>query len=391
MEAEYVNEPTADDLAKRRVPCLIGYLHPFRLVESDTLSPWTCTIEQVNSRSWDYAALHETAGGLDVGLAPPYHLVVARDGALALPPIPELRSDQAAVEYVNRCLAALLLGGIYCEAITADGIDIGSIIDWRYIRSSRSGMAAPNRFHKLIRYGQAAPIEAIALYKPRTVTLTSLAQAMRVGLRILDRLPAVRGDYFLRGVTGIARRDWGAALANTWIVVEQVLSELWRRHVIEPTVTGDATRARRDQLTDTRTWTASARIELLYQKGILPKETVASLSKARKARNDLSHEGKHPTHGDALGAYDGICGLLTVALEGERPPLFDLDLADHMLSDPFDPPKHAGVQPTHWMEIPKLPGELELELAEATLRRRTSASNASSQCEDGPLSSPSAS
>lgn len=370
MQVEDEKEPTSDDLAKRRVPCFIGYLHPFRVVESDALAPWTCTIEQVNSRSWDYAALHEMVGGLEVGLPRPYHLVVSRDGALALPPIPELRSDHAAVEYLNRCLAALLLGGIYCEAITPDGLDIGSIINWRYIRSSRSGMSAPNRFHNLIRYGSAPPIEAIALYQPRTVTFESLVQAMRVGLGVLNRLPAVRGDYFLRGVTGIARRDWGTALANIWIVAEQVVSELWRRHVIEPTVADDNSRARRDQLTDSRTWTASARIEVLFQKGILSKETVIALSKARKARNDLSHEGKHPTQSAALSAYDGIRGLLTVALDGERPPLFDLDLADHVLSDPFEPPQRLTVQPTHWMEIPKLPGELELELAEAALGRR---------------------
>lgn len=369
MDREDEGQPTADDLAKRRVPCFIGYLHPFRIVETDALEPWACTIEQVNGRSWDYAALHEMAGGLDVGLAPPYHLVVSRDGALALPPIPELRSDQAALEYLNGCLAALLLGGIYCEAITPDGLDFGSIIDWRYIRSSRSGMSAPNRFHKLIRYGHAPPLEAIALFEPRTVTFASLTRAMQVGLGVLNRLPTVRGDYFLRGVTGIARRDWGAALANTWIVAEQLISELWRRHIIEPTVGEDNSRARRNQLNDTRTWTASARIEMLFQKGVLSKETVASLSRARKARNDLSHEGTHPTQSDALSAYDGVCGLLTVALDGERPPLFDLDLANHVLSDPFAPPKRLTFEPTHWMEIPKLPGERELELAEAAFRR----------------------
>lgn len=369
MTEEDDKQPTADDLAKRRVPCFIGYLHPFRIVETDALQPWACTIEQVNGRSWDYTALHEMAGGLDVGLAAPYHLVVSRDGALALPPIPELRSDQTAVEYLNRCLAALLLGGIYCEAITPDGLDLGSIIDWRYIRSSRSGMSAPNRFHKLIRYGHAPALEAIALFQPRTVAFASLTRAMQIGLGVLNRLPTVSGDYFLRGVTGIARRDWGAALANTWIVAEQIISELWRRHVIEPTAGEDNSRARRDQLNDTRTWTASARIEMLFQKGVLSRETVASLSRARKARNNLSHEGTHPTQSDALSAYEGVCGLLTVALNGERLPLFDLDLADHVLSDPFAPPKHLTFEPTHWMEIPKLPGELKLEQEEAIFRR----------------------
>lgn len=120
-----------EELAKRRVPALITYLSPFRIVEKDdTSEPWSATIEQTNGNCWDYVALHEVIGGVDVGLASPYHMVIARDGALALPPLPELRSDQAVVEYFNRCLAALLLGGIYCEAINLDGLDLGCIIDW---------------------------------------------------------------------------------------------------------------------------------------------------------------------------------------------------------------------------------------------------------------------
>jgi hypothetical protein len=180
--------PTEGDLAKRRVPCLIAYLHPFRMIEADTLCPWDATVEQVNRRSWDYAALHEMAGGIDVGLPTPYHLVLSRDGALALPPIDILRSDQAAVAFFNHCLAGLLIGGIYCEAITPDGLDVGSIIDWRYVRSHKSGHAAPNRFHEQIRYAQASAIEAIMLYRPRTVSMAALASAMKVGLDILRRI-----------------------------------------------------------------------------------------------------------------------------------------------------------------------------------------------------------
>src|SRR5262245_22386111 len=106
----------------RRVPAMVIYLHPFRMIESDDHAKWDVTIEQVNRMSWDYVKLHEIVGGVDVGLPPPYHMVIGRDGALALPPIPELRSDQQAVEFFNRCLAALLLGGVYCEAIQLDNL-----------------------------------------------------------------------------------------------------------------------------------------------------------------------------------------------------------------------------------------------------------------------------
>ncbi|MFZ0600257.1 MAG: hypothetical protein WAN05_02605 [Roseiarcus sp.] len=358
-----------DALIRRRVPCMIAYLHPFRVVQADGQPTWNATIDQINHRDWDYAALHEVVGGIDVGLQSPYHLAVGRDGALALPPIDGLRSTQAAVEFFNRCLAGLLLGGVYCEAINPDGLDLGSIIDWTYIRAHRYGPAAANRFHEHVRYRQANPMEAIALVHPRQVGLAELQAAMKVGLRALDTVPLVRGEYLLRGTTGLARLDWGSSLANLWIVVEQLVAELWERKVVAPTLEADPFKARRSQLMDTRSWTASTRIEMLYQKGVINLDTIRALSKARKARNDLHHSGQHPSPDDARAAYQGVTGLVVVALGDERPPLFDLDLTDHALVDPFAPPQRLPGEPTHWMEIPKLPGELELELAEARVFR----------------------
>lgn len=364
-------ELDAESVARRRVGCFVTYLNPFRLVESEILQPWNATIDQVNSRSWDYAALHEMAGGIKVGLPDPYCLIVARDGALALPPIEGLRSIQEAVEFLNRCLAGLLVGGVYCEAVTPDSIDMGSIIDWRYIRSYRSGQASPNRFHEQIRRGQASALEAIALYGPRTISLLDLTIAMRTGLDALGRVTPLRGEFLLKGVTGIARRDWGTALANLWIAVEQVVSFLWQKEVIEPTVKADPSKSRRGQLSDTRTWTASARLEMLFQKGVLSSDIITSLSMARKARNDLSHEGTPPSERDAYSAYEGFCGIFSIALGGDRPPLFDINLSNHLISDPFAPPGPIEGEVVMWMEIPKLPGEKELELAEAQLRKKS--------------------
>jgi len=228
-----------EELRKRRVPCLLAYLAPFRIVERDSESSWSPSIGDINGQAWDYVALHEMVGGIDVGLEPPAHLVIARDGAMALPPIEKLRDDQSAVSFFNHCLAALLLGGVYCQAIDADGLEIGSIIDWKYLRTGGTGMSAPNRFHNHVRHRQASALEAIALYKPSTITIEKLSQAMRTGLDALAKIPSVRGEYLLRGTTAIARRDWGAALANLWIVVEQLISELWETRIVAPTIEVD--------------------------------------------------------------------------------------------------------------------------------------------------------
>jgi hypothetical protein len=129
--------PKHEALAKRRVLCMVAFLHPFRLVNAPSSPPWDVTVDEVNCLSWDYAALHEMVGGVDVGLPAPYHMVIARDGGVALPSVPQLRNDQEAVEFFNRCFAALLLGGFYCEVIGLDGLDFGSIIGWKYTGSKR--------------------------------------------------------------------------------------------------------------------------------------------------------------------------------------------------------------------------------------------------------------
>jgi hypothetical protein len=361
-----VTENSKSQIAKRRVPCIIAYLDPFRIVELETLPPWQVTIEEVNALNWDYVKLHEIVGGIDVGLEAPYHLVVTRDGGLALPPI--LQADHATVEFFNRCLAGLLLGGVYCEAVSSDSLDLGSVLDWKYVRSHRTGHAAPNRFHEQIRYRKASPLEAIMLLDARTVRFSELAAAMKTGLSVLDGITRLRGDLLLKGVTGIARRDWSAGLSNLWIVIEQIMSHIWDVEIIKTAEASGSPRSRRDQLSDNRTWTAAVKLEMLHQKGHLDAPTLNELSVARKARNDLSHEGHTPSEDAALAALSGVLRLIRVAMPHQTIPLFDLDLSDHAISDPLAPKRPAG-EPRYWLPIPKLPGEEELEKMEASLPR----------------------
>jgi hypothetical protein len=352
------------ELAKRRVHCLIAYLEPFRVVEAETLTPWQVSIDDVNTLNWDYVKLHEIVGGIDVGLPAPFNLVVTRDGALALPPIKELQADHASVEFFNRCLAGFLIGGVYCEAISSDSLDLGSVIDWKYVRSHKTGLAAPNRFHEQIRYSKASALEAILLMDPRTVQFSFLVDAMKTGLSVLDEVTRLRGDILLKGVTGIARRDWSAGLSNLWIVIEQLVSHVWSDAIIKRAAS--ASKARRDQLDDNRTWTVAVKLELLHQLGHLSAGALHELSVSRKARNDLAHEGRTPSEASALSAFNAVRHLAKVIMPHKHIPLFDLDLADHAISDPFAPRRLTG-EPKYWMAIPKLPGEEELERLEGSL------------------------
>jgi len=368
--SENVIQSEPKELARRRVPCLATFLHPFRIIDGPDSPEWNVSIEQINSGTWNYAALHEIVGGIEVGLDAPYHLVVCRDGGLALPPIPALRDERKAVEFFNECLAAILVGGIYCEAIALDGLEFGSILDWKYVRLAGQGSAAPNRFHNLVRLQRASALEAIALEEPRKLKTAELVQASEIGRKILEQLPEVGGEFLLRGTTGYARRDWGVALANLWIVVEQMTSHLWHRNVLSEAKKAVPIAGRMDSLTDNRTWTIGVKHEVLFQRGVLSAVAFAELNQARKARNKLSHSGLHPDNGSARAALKSVNELFSVLFPDVDIPFLRLDLNDHGLSDPFRPRQTGPLDPKYWMEIKKLPGEEELEKIEAKARRR---------------------
>lgn len=182
-------------------------------------------------------------------------------------------------------------------------------------------------------------------------------------------MPQVAPEFLLKGVSGIARRDWGVALSNLWIIIEQLTEALWQREILKPLEAAeDRIPGRLDQLKDTRTWTAANRHELRGLKGTIPEPALRCLYQARRARNDLSHRGTHPTEGAANSAYRATLALFQAAAGDIDLPLARLNLADHSLSDPFKPRETGPLNPQYWMEIPKLPGEAELEREETRAR-----------------------
>jgi hypothetical protein len=133
------------------IPALVAFLHPFTIVLEDDEEEWETNIEEINTHSYDYVRLHRITGGIDVGLPAPYHMLVGYDGALALPPIENLLSVSKAVEFFNRRLAELLVGGIYCEAVSPEDLDTASILDWKYIRIHGQTRGFVGQYHLTIR------------------------------------------------------------------------------------------------------------------------------------------------------------------------------------------------------------------------------------------------
>jgi hypothetical protein len=110
---------------------------------------------------------------------------------------------------------------------------------------------------------------------------TALARA-RVLRGISESLPAfVVGAY-----SNYSKHQLGEAMADAWVAIEQIVNALWDQHK-----EGIDRGARKRRLSDTRTYTAAVRIEVLEQAGILSGDTAEMFQAARGKRNELMHGG----------------------------------------------------------------------------------------------------
>ncbi len=100
---------------------------------------------------------------------------------------------------------------------------------------------------------------------------------------VSENLPGlVAGAYSL-----FSQRQLPEALIDAWIVIEQIIDWLWTDYLSQ---FDDA--SRRERLSDTRTYSAAVRIEILHTAGVLSDSLYRALHLARKHRNDLAHRAK---------------------------------------------------------------------------------------------------
>jgi hypothetical protein len=67
---------------ENEIPALMTYLSPLRIIESSEVT-WSCTLDQVNARTYDSGKLATLVGSIDIGLDPPFCLHVGLDGSSA--------------------------------------------------------------------------------------------------------------------------------------------------------------------------------------------------------------------------------------------------------------------------------------------------------------------
>jgi len=339
-------------------PLIIAASAPLKLFNKDGRDRWNPTLDQINNSTYDHLKLNRVSGFIDGNVAP-YSMLVGFDGTLALPALPEFVQHDKALKIFNRVLLEMLLGGIYTEAAAPEDIFSGILYNTGYVRIyARSG--STGRLHSALRDRSASSLENICLLDHKPITISNLKKAVTQGRKIVSKCDPLSHEIVLAGCTHYVSGALAEALTCLWTSIEQLVSRLWRIEV-EEKASADGVPQRSGFLKDYRVWTTSARIELLFQKGIINTELYCSLNDARKARNNFIHRGDQPDLSAATAALSGLFYLMSLCTTNYADIHVLDDIREKIEAKCILRPRPSGLisddDVKYWREIAPLPGE----------------------------------
>jgi hypothetical protein len=341
------------------IPIVIGNSKPFRLVTRDS-DVWAPTLEQINRRDYDYVKLNRMSTFIDIGIRP-FSLGIGFDGSLILPATEDYKSRENALQKFNETLGILLLGGIYSESVQPENISYGLLHFDGYIKNHGGGTDLIANFHRSIRTKLVGTLDVISLLNPPMVSVRSIEDSYQKGKDIFSKLKNLSPNLLLDGTSNYVRHQWSESLIFLWTSIEQLIDLIWQQEVVNVT-TEESVDGRKDFLKDHRTWTSSTRIELLFQKGIVPLDVYQFLNSARKVRNDFIHNGKQLTEDKTKNALEGLFRLISLVMTNyksstELGSILRL-IYENQRGELF--PKKTTYEKhevTHWLKFPALPGD----------------------------------
>jgi hypothetical protein len=349
-----------------KAPAIIAFTSPFRLVFRDQRDHWSPTLAQIQKETYDHAKLHRISASLDIGLPNPMCLHLAFDGSLLIPKVSDVWPVEKAVGVLNQVLGEILLGGIYYDAVQPTDVDQGWLYTTGYFRSFGLASSLTAQLHLTLQTRISGAFHSILLYEPRHLYARDVLSARASGARIASKVPTLRVELLLHGVSAFVSHDWASALSYLWITVEQVISFMWDQNVVTHGRQPEAPIEGRGKfLEDHRTWVTAACVEVLYQLGVVPEGTYRLLNAARKARNDLAHRGTTPDRSSAEAVLDAVSQLLARIHTPNDVDSFTATVASFKALDPVErhyaPLQKIKIEDVGlWLgPLPPIPGEAD--------------------------------
>lgn len=177
---------------------------------------------------------------------------------------------------------------------------------YNYIDSFGKGLIS--NFHRAIRLKEVSNFDAIQLIDPINISVEEINKAYAKGCNVYERLTNLSPNILLEGVTNYVESNWTQSLILVWTNIEQLLNQIWEENII-----ADVSNKRKDFLNDFRTWTAAAKIEVLFIKGYLLPDIYDLINKVRKVRNEFMHKTeqiKKESVDDALNVLFSLISLI---------------------------------------------------------------------------------
>lgn len=216
------------------------------------------------------------------------------------------RDDQHAASVINLVICELnlrasaicapLSGEDLCHALVEDGVASMWVATGRTQRLAWATQAQVSDGSPVAFSWRQIPRETLEACDgaPRATRLAELA----------DELPT----FVCSAVFARHHGREAEAIVFAWVVVEQVISYLWRTEIL-PT---SRNARHRDRLKDTRSWTASSMAELLWRAELLSDTSYDSIQAARSHRNDFAHRARinSGAAADSFAALDSVLALL---------------------------------------------------------------------------------
>jgi hypothetical protein len=143
-------------------------------------------------------------------------------------------------------------------------------------------------------------------FQKRSLTIKDLETAFETGKKIVERFSEIAFEFCSSALSAYAIQDWNRALIFSWVVCEQLLNQLWDKHIVSCVSNTE----RRQRLRDDRVYTAAVQVEVLCLINVISDETYDNLTQARSARNRFIHEGKAIEASEARTAFKGIEDML---------------------------------------------------------------------------------
>ena len=295
--------------------CWVGYLSPFTVVVPNDEKPLSVELEDINRNTYDHGKLCGIVHSMDLGQADGLKMLICRDGAIALPMTSNYGNKEDVVDFYNKLLCQLLIGGHLCEAVDTRDIVTGQLHEGFAIWPVDFGQSASSNLHSKLRMRMAGSIDSIVLANPRNIQLQDFVSRVQVGQAVLTKVKNLTPTFLIKGVTELTYRNWSAALSNLWITAEQLTDYVWHNLFVGGSAfpIPELPARTKSMHEDNRTWSISVKQELLYSAGLLSQQEYALLFPARQARNKLVHEGKRVDEQVALDLFEAVSGLLSKA------------------------------------------------------------------------------